>query len=382
MARLTRGRLFGETVEDGDELIQPAFAFDLAKFDAFGHTLLDVCLDDSKADAIERGFGGGELLKDFDAEARFFHHPADPAHLAFDAVQARDECLLPGCVQHKAVYAAHELRVSAGYDGCDVRIYDRGSGPPIIVIPGVQGRFEWFTPTLAALGASCRTISYTLAGDLGSGRRLDPKLGFENYLQQVDEVFERTGLTRAAVCGISYGGLIAVRYAASRPERVAALVIASSPGPGWRPDPMQAACIAHPWRKALTFVATAPGRVWPEVHEARGSLGTLGFLARHGLRAAAAPMIPGLMAARIVETQSIDFSADWAAVQCPTLVTSGEPHLDRIVPVESTRKYAEMIPGAKYVMLEKTGHLGMVTRASEWAALVARFVDQAGNTRG
>ncbi|MDQ3421483.1 MAG: hypothetical protein M3541_22380, partial [Acidobacteriota bacterium] len=66
MARLTRGRLFGETVEDGDELIQPAFAFDLAKFDAFGHTLLDVCLDDGKADAIEGGFGSGELLKDFD----------------------------------------------------------------------------------------------------------------------------------------------------------------------------------------------------------------------------------------------------------------------------------------------------------------------------
>jgi len=267
-----------------------------------------------------------------------------------------------------------------GYHGSCVRIYDRGSGPPIIVIPGVQGRFEWFAPTFAALRANCRTISYTLAGDLGSSRRLDPTLGFENYLQQVDEIFERTGLTQAAVCGISYGGLVAVHYAASRPERVSALVIASSPGPGWKPDPRQAGYIAHPWRKALPFVATAPGRIWPEVHEARGSLGALSFLARHGLRAATAPMIPGLMAARILESQSIDFSADCAAVRCPTLVVSGEPHLDRIVPVDSTRKYAEMISGAKYVMLERTGHLGMVTRASEWAALVAPFVTHPGDT--
>lgn len=255
-----------------------------------------------------------------------------------------------------------------------MRIYDQGSGPPIIVIPGVQGRSEWFAPTFDALKSSCRTISFTLAGDLGSGRKLDPTLGFENYLQQVDEVFARSGLDRAAVCGISFGGLIAVRYAALRPERVSALVIASSPGPGWKPDTVQAAYIANPWRKALAFIATSPGRIWPEVRDACGPAGGLKCLARHGVRAAISPMTPSLMAARIVESQAIDFSLDCAAVQAPTLVISGEPHLDRVVPVESTRKYAEMIPGASYVMLKNTGHLGMVTRPAEWSALVTKFV--------
>jgi pimeloyl-ACP methyl ester carboxylesterase len=241
--------------------------------------------------------------------------------------------------------------LDCGYDGHGVRIYDQGSGPPIVVIPGVQGRSEWFTPTLDALKSTCRTISFTLAGDIGSGRKLDPALGFENYLRQLDEVFARTRLARASVCGISFGGLIAVRYAALRPDRVTSLVIASSPGPGWKPDQVQAAYIANPWRKALTFVATSPGRVWPEVRGACGPAGGLNFLARQGVRAAIAPMTPSLMAARILESQAIDFSLDCAAVQAPTLVISGEPHLDRIVPVESTRKYAEMIRGAKYVML-------------------------------
>lgn len=265
-----------------------------------------------------------------------------------------------------------------------MRIYDQGSGPPLIVIPGVQGRSEWFTPTFHALKSSCRTISFTLAGDIGSGRKLDPALGFENYLQQVDEVFARTGLARAAICGISYGGLLAVRYAALRPERVSALIIASSPGPGWKPDIVQAAYIANPWRKALAFVATSPGRVWPEARCACGPSGALGFLVRHGVRAAIAPMTPSLMAARIVESQAIDFGLDCAAVQAPTLVISGEPHLDRIVPVESTRKYAEMIRGASYLMLKNTGHLGMVTRPAEWSALVSRFVleQQAGDHAG
>ena len=87
-------------------------------------------------------------------------------------------------------------------------------------------------------------------------------------------------------------------------------------------------------------------------------------------------MTPGLMAGRILESQAIDFSLDCIAVQAPTLVISGEPHLDRIVPVESTRKYAEMIRGAQYVMLERTGHLGMVTRPAEWTDLVSGFVSQ------
>src|SRR5262245_583820 len=112
---------------------------------------------------------------------------------------------------------------------------DVGHGPPLIVIPGVQGRWEWMQPAIAALERRCRTITYTLSGDFGSGARPDPSLGFDTFIQQLDEVFERARLERAALCGVSYGGLIALRYAATRPERVSALVFTSSPAPGWKP---------------------------------------------------------------------------------------------------------------------------------------------------
>jgi pimeloyl-ACP methyl ester carboxylesterase len=256
-----------------------------------------------------------------------------------------------------------------------VSTYDRGSGPPVIVIPGMQGRWEWIRPGLNALASRCRTLSYTLAGDFGSGWKLDPARGFDNYIRQLDDVFARTGLKRAAVCGISYGGAIALRYAACRPERVAALILVSAPAPGWRPNPIQSAYLAQPWRRAPKFVLTSPQRIWPEVLTALGSVPSgLAFLARHGLRVAAAPMIPGLVAARILEQQALDFSGDCAAVRAPTLIVSGEPGLDRIVPVESTRAFREMISGAKHVTIERTGHLGPVTRPSVWANTIADFV--------
>lgn len=254
-------------------------------------------------------------------------------------------------------------------------VYDSGSGPPVIIVPGIQGRWEWFQPGLEALKSRCRAVSYTLAGDFGSDRSLDSSLGFDNYIRQLDDLFARTGLERAAVCGVSYGGMIALRYAACRPERVSALVLSSAPSPGWRPSDLQNGYISNPWRRAPAFILTSPQRVWPELRETFGSApAALAFLARYSLRVAAAPMIPGVMAARIREQQALDFSGHCGAVRAPTLIMSGEPHLDQIVPVESTRRYLEMIPGAKYALIEHTGHLGLVTRPRVWADTIADFV--------
>jgi len=256
-----------------------------------------------------------------------------------------------------------------------MRIFQGGSGPPLIVIPGVQGRWEWIRPALARLQTRCTTISYSLCGDLRAGRRYDASKGFDNYLEQLDEVFAQARLEQAAVCGISYGGFIALRYAATRPERVSALVIASSPSPGWAPSSIQSAYIASPWRTTPKFVATAPLRIWPEIRTAfETPRERIAFLARHGLRVAAAPMIPALMAARIVEQQAIDFAPDCARVQAPTLIVTGEAPLDQIVPVESTRRYLTMIRGARHALIERTGHLGLVTRPEAFAATVCEFI--------
>ena len=58
----------------------------------------------------------------------------------------------------------------------------------------------------------------------------------------------------------------------------------------------------------------------------------------------------------------------------PTLVITGEAALDRVMPVEGTREYARLIPNARVVMLERTGHLGIITRPEAFAEIVASFV--------
>ena len=82
-----------------------------------GHALLDVRLHHREADAVERRLSRGELLKNFDAQARLLHHPPDPADLAFDPVQAGDECLLLGCIQHEAYTPYTSFAFPPGDDG-------------------------------------------------------------------------------------------------------------------------------------------------------------------------------------------------------------------------------------------------------------------------
>jgi pimeloyl-ACP methyl ester carboxylesterase len=257
-------------------------------------------------------------------------------------------------------------------------IFDSGSGAPLVVVPGVQGRWEWVSPALRALSAHCRTVSYSLCGDFGSGVRYDPALGFDNYVRQLDAVFARAGIERGALCGISYGGFVALHYAALRPERVSAIVFASSPAPGWIPNERQLRYIARPWVSAPSFVLTSPGRLVPEIVAAFDTWPRrLQFAAEHGARALWYPMIPSLMAERVRLQQGTDLAPECCDVRAPALVITGEPHLDRVVPVEATKRYLDLLPHARYAMLERTGHLGSVTRPRRFAAIVGEFVNDA-----
>jgi pimeloyl-ACP methyl ester carboxylesterase len=101
------------------------------------------------------------------------------------------------------------------------------------------------------------------------------------------------------------------------------------------------------------------------------------FFARHVGRAIAAPMSPARMADRLRMVDPSDTADACARVLAPTLVITGEPGLDRVVPVDSTRGYVAAIRGARIVQLERTGHLGLVTRPREFAEIVGGFIETA-----
>jgi len=189
------------------------------------------------------------------------------------------------------------------------------------------------------------------------------------------------GVERAVVCGVSYGGLIAVRLAGTRPGRLSALVLVSTPPASWRPDERVRRSAGAPWLSAPAFFLGARERLWTEIGAAWPSAADrYRTLAGYFREIALHPPSPVAMARRVRALAGCDLVADARAVAAPTLVMTGEEHLDRVVPVIGTREYLSLIPGAAGFTLEGTGHIGLVTKPHHFARAVADFVDSATST--
>ena len=244
-------------------------------------------------------------------------------------------------------------------------VIDRGQGSPIVVVPSLQGRWEYQSPAIDALARSHRVITFSLT----------PDPGLEPLVDQVEAALDDRGLERATICGISFGGRVALRFAAQRPERTSALVMVSVPGPRFHLKRSHRRLAQYPLLFAPLFFAALPGRVWKELTTAipdrRERLAFIGWQLRTILRA---PLSPSQMAARALLIDGVDTAADCASVSVPTLVVSGEPALDYVVPSGGTSEYARLIAGARGVTLTSTGHLGSITRPAAFAEVVRAFV--------
>jgi pimeloyl-ACP methyl ester carboxylesterase len=271
-----------------------------------------------------------------------------------------------------------------------MNVVDRGSGPPIVVIPGIQGRWEWMKPGIEALARRTRVITFSLADEPSSAGDFDEALGFWNYVEQVRQALDQARVEHAAICGVSYGGLIAAAFAARYPHRATSLILISALPPSWKPDSRILFYLRSPWLLSPLFClasvrlyrefATAQDTWWRGMTSACSS----GFTALLNM------FHPGRMARRVhlfssvcqprkadepgCRQADIRIEAELAHVKVPTMIVTGEESLERVVPPRMTREYLTIWPHARVETLARTGHLGIITRPEDFAALLTAFV--------
>jgi pimeloyl-ACP methyl ester carboxylesterase len=221
--------------------------------------------------------------------------------------------------------------------------------------PAVQALATCFRVLTSSLGPEC-----SIDGDVA-------RIGGELDERRVD---------RAVVCGISFGGLIALRFAAAQPARTRALVLASVPGPGTRLKPAHRIYTRWPYVFGPLFLAQTPFRVRREVECAlpiRSERWLFHWLQLKTFLSAGLSLPQ--IARRACLMEEVDVAGDCRRVVAPTLVITGERALDWVVPVDNTMEFLRLIPRARHVVLERTGHLGPITRPEAFAAAVRRFSD-------
>jgi pimeloyl-ACP methyl ester carboxylesterase len=247
----------------------------------------------------------------------------------------------------------------------NAQIVERGNGPALVLIPGIQGRWEYMRPAVDALSRVFRVITFSLNAD-----------GLDDHVRVVQAALDEKRISRAVICGVSFGGVVAARFAALHPDRTSALVLASVPGPGWRLAARHRLYARLPWLLGPLFLVESPWRMRAELRAAfPGGSARRAFKASVLRTLLSAPISLGRMAARARLIDDADLRYDCARITAPTLIVTGEPALDHVVDVKGSREFARLIRGARIETIARTGHLGSVTRADEFAALVGHFVE-------
>jgi len=104
-------------------------------------------------------------------------------------------------------------------------------GPPVILLHGLSARADRWKLNVDVLGtAGLRAIAVDLPGHglAAKGRGFDYSAA--GYSRWLDALLQSLQIPRSVIVGTSFGGLVAMRYAADFPERVAGLMAVGAIG--------------------------------------------------------------------------------------------------------------------------------------------------------
>jgi len=124
---------------------------------------------------------------------------------------------------------ADVLRVPVGPGAVHVDRYGHGGGPIILLHGFGTSSFLWrgVAPAIAEAGHTAYALD--LFGHGESDRPLDADFGIAAQAEYLDAAMTALRLARATIVGVDLGGDVALRLAATRPDRVARLVLINVP---------------------------------------------------------------------------------------------------------------------------------------------------------
>ncbi|MCL4776524.1 MAG: alpha/beta hydrolase [Gammaproteobacteria bacterium] len=115
-------------------------------------------------------------------------------------------------------------------DGIRIRYRDEGAGPAVLLVHGTLGDLADWDGWIDLLADRYRVIRLDLPGFGLSGEVPNGNYSIDRMLSLVDGLMDHLRQESFALVGISLGGAIAFRYAATRTSRVKSLVLINSAG--------------------------------------------------------------------------------------------------------------------------------------------------------
>ena len=242
----------------------------------------------------------------------------------------------------------------------------RPGAPALLLLNSLGTSLEMWDDQLQPLSERYEVIRFDARGHGKSTPGQQTETTIDALAADALAVLDACGIARAHVCGISLGGMIAMRMATASPDRVlkAALCNTSAhmpPRESWdtRIQTVKAQGIAS------LSEATLGRWFTPEFHAAHPA--TI-----ERVRSMLEATTPAGYIACCVAIRDVDQRESIGAITAKTLVIGGTK--DTSTPPAHAQLIASRIPEAKLVMLE-AAHLSNIERASEFNATLVEFLD-------
>jgi pimeloyl-ACP methyl ester carboxylesterase len=257
--------------------------------------------------------------------------------------------------------ATNVLQAGAAHGDAIPVVLVHGSGPGVsayanwrLTLPALSQDRPVFAPDMAGFGFSDRTGGY----------------GMELWTRQLVGVFDALGLERASLIGNSFGGGLAIAFAAAHPDRVDKLVLMGSVGVPfpitdgldrvWGYEPS----IAN-MRALLDLFAFDRNLVNDELAEVRYRAST-----EPGVQEAFAAMFPAPRQ-RWVDAMVTD-DATIRALPHQTLIVHGRD--DQVIPLDNALRLLQLIDRSQLHVFGRCGHWTQIEHAARFNELVRAFL--------
>ena len=243
-------------------------------------------------------------------------------------------------------------------------VEDRGSGPPLVFANSLGTEFRLWDKIGGAF-PDRRSIRYDMRGHGLSDCPPGPYT-MDTLVADIAGILDALGVTASVFVGLSVGGIVAQGLAAQRPDLVRAAILSN------------------------TAARLGTHQMW----QAR-----IDALATNGLAAVADGILerwfsPGFRATgefavwrtMLLRTPDIGYAGVAAALKDADL-TSSAPDLrlpvlgiagseDAAAPPDLVKATVDLIPGARYALIEGAGHLPCVDAPEEYIKIVQGFLAQ------